>query len=93
MILPVVKGVKRTKLQMIPYIFLLIPASVLLYTFGYVGWIYLTVSLLMGIVWLFMTISGFKADNDEKWAKKNFIFSVNYLMITFLIMMIDTVRL
>ena len=36
-LLPVVKGITRTKLQMVPYILLLIPTGILMFTYDYVG--------------------------------------------------------
>ncbi|MEB3100327.1 heme o synthase [Ferviditalea candida] len=92
MILPVVKGTQRTKLQMIPYIVLLIPVSTLLYYYGYVGIVHLSVSVVLGGIWLIMALAGLKSKNDDIWARNNFIFSINYLMITFLIMIIDTAK-
>lgn len=88
--LPVVKGIKRTKLQMIPYTLLLIPAGILLFAFGYVGYIFLVVSVVFGAVWFIQTVQGLKAEDTEKWARTNFLLSVNYLMIIFLAMIIDT---
>lgn len=88
--LPVVKGIKRTKLQMIPYTLLLIPAGILFFAFGYVGYIFLVVSVVFGAVWLIQTVQGLKAEDTEKWARTNFLLSVNYLMVIFLAMIIDT---
>lgn len=90
-LLPVVKGITRTKKQMIPYIVLLFPASILMYTYGYVGIYFLVISLVLALVWLVHTLSGFSAKEEEKWAKTNFFISINYLMIVFVTMMIDTV--
>ncbi len=90
MILPVVKGIYRTKLQMIPYVLLLVPATVLLYTYGYVGIVYLLIAGLLGLAWLVMCIVGLKSKNDDAWAKKNFIFSINYLTITMVVMILNT---
>ncbi|GGH60673.1 protoheme IX farnesyltransferase 1 [Paenibacillus silvae] len=89
-LLPVVKGVKRTKLQMIPYVFLLIPAVFLLYYYGYVGLVFLIISLISSIIWFVHTISGLKTENDERWAKINFLISVNYLMLIFIVMVANT---
>lgn len=89
-LLPVVKGVKRTKLQMVPYIALLIPATILLYAFNYVGMIYLATMLILATWWLYHTIAGLKTQENEQWAKKSFIFSVQYLMIHFVVMIVDT---
>ncbi|ANE45069.1 protoheme IX farnesyltransferase [Paenibacillus swuensis] len=90
-LLPVVKGVHRTKIQMIPYIVLLIVADAALYYYGYVGWIFLIVTTVLGVYWLISALSGFKAKDDDAWARKNFKLSVNFLMILFLVMIIDTV--
>lgn len=91
-ILPVVKGITRTKWQMLPYVVVLIPVSVLLYSYGYVGMIYLIVSLVLGILWLLLCISGLFTKDDDRWAKRTFIFSINYLLVTFIVMIIDTVK-
>lgn len=89
-LLPVVKGIARTKLQMIPYILLLIPTGILMFTYDYVGYTYLIISLLGGIFWLVHTLQGARAKDTEKWAKTNFLISVNYLMVVFLVMVVDT---
>jgi protoheme IX farnesyltransferase len=89
-LLPVVKGVTRTKWQMLPYILLLIPASVLLYTYDYVGIYFLILSVGIAIVWFVHAITGFRAKDDDKWAKADFMISINYLMIMFLAMILDT---
>ncbi|MBJ6362304.1 heme o synthase [Paenibacillus sp. GCM10012307] len=89
-LLPVVKGIDRTKLQMIPYVLLLIPSGLALYYFGHVGLVYLAITLLAGIVWLIHTLRGRNAVDTDRWAKTNFIISINYLMVTFLVMVLDT---
>lgn len=89
-LLPVVKGVTRTKWQMLPYIVLLIPASWLMYHYGYVGIYFLILSVGIAIVWLVHAISGLGTKDDEKWAKADFMISINYLMIMFLTMILDT---
>ncbi len=90
-LLPVVKGIKRTKLQMIPYIALLIPTGILFYMYGYVGIYFLIISVIGGVVWLIHTLRGPSAPDTEKWAKTNFLISVNYLMVVFLVMILDTI--
>ncbi len=91
-LLPVVKGVRRTKWQMLPYVALLIPTSILLYTFDYVGVIYLVVAVVLGAYWLWLCISGLWAKDDEAWSKRAFMFSLYYLTITFAVIIVDTVR-
>jgi len=89
-LLPVVKGITRTKWQMLPYIFLLIPASVLMYYYDYAGIYFLILSVGIAVVWFAHAISGLRAKNDEKWAKTDFMISINYLMIMFLAMILNT---
>lgn len=89
-LLPVVKGVTRTKWQMLPYILLLIPASVLMYYYDYAGIYFLILSVGIAVVWFVHAVSGLGAKDDEKWAKADFIISINYLMIMFLTMILDT---
>lgn len=89
-LLPVVKGVTRTKWQMLPYILLLIPTSILMYTYDYVGLYFLILSVGIAVVWFVHAASGFRAKDDDKWAKMDFIISINYLMIMFLTMILDT---
>ncbi|MFD0715242.1 heme o synthase [Paenibacillus sp. GCM10027626] len=90
--LPVVKGVPRTKLQMIPYTLLLVPTSILLYTYDYVGIVFMVVSVLIAVLWLVHTLMGLNKSGEEttKWAKTNFMYSIYYLMVVFLIMIADT---
>ena len=92
-ILPVVKGIKRTKIQMIPYIVLLIPVSLLLYYAGYAGIYYFVTALVMGIVWLLLCVAGFVTKDDNRWAKRTFMFSIYYLLIILIVMILDTTKL
>ncbi|MUT67565.1 heme o synthase [Paenibacillus sp. NEAU-GSW1] len=91
-LLPVVKGIKRTKLQMIPYVVLLIPTCILLYAYGYTGVVFLIISALASVIWAVHTVMGLKAKDDEKWAKANFLISVNYLMVVFIVMIANTIK-
>lgn len=89
-VLPVVKGVRRTKVQMIPYIAALLAASVLMYVYDYAGVVFLVLSVAVASVWLLHAVSGLRARDTEKWAKADFMISVNYLLILFLAMIFDT---
>lgn len=89
-LLPVVKGVRRTKIQMLPYVVLLLVATTMLYVYDYVGVIYLSISSIMGLIWLYYCINGLRAKDDHAWARKTFLFSVQYLTITFIAMILNT---
>lgn len=90
-LLPVVKGVRRTKLQMLPYVALLIPAGILLYVYGYVGLIFAIIMTIMGVLWLALCIAGLRAKDDKVWARRAFLFSIQYLLVVVLVMILDTV--
>ncbi|RUS46006.1 heme o synthase [Cohnella sp. AR92] len=89
-VLPVVKGVLRTKIQMIPYIALLLAASILLYSYEYVGIVFLILNVVILACWLLHALSGFRAKDTVKWAKTDFLFSVNYLLVMFIAMILNT---
>ncbi len=89
-LLPVVKGIKRTKIQMIPYLVALIPVPILMYTYGYAGIYYMIISLALSVIWLYLSLTGFRAKSDEVWAKKVFLFSINYLTLSLIVLIINT---
>jgi protoheme IX farnesyltransferase len=61
-----------------------------MFAYDYVGYTFLIISLLLGIVWLVHTFMGLRASDTTKWARTNFLISINYLMVVFLIMIADT---
>ncbi|WP_068773905.1 heme o synthase [Paenibacillus sp. FJAT-26967] len=92
-LLPVVKGNYVTKVSMMRYIVLLVPVSQLLFLYGgdvRVGPLYFFAATIMGLIWAFMCYKGFKTKDDDKWAKGMFVYSVNYLTLLFLIMVVDS---
>jgi protoheme IX farnesyltransferase len=89
--LPVVKGNKETKWQMLHYVATLIPVSLLLaYTID-ISMAYVWMALILGIVWFVLSIRGFYAKDDVVWAKKYFIYSIIYLTIMFVGMIVITI--
>ncbi|WP_018753802.1 heme o synthase [Paenibacillus sanguinis] len=92
-LLPVVKGIPRTKAQMIPYLVLLLPIPVLLYAYNYTGIWFLIIGELLSVLWLLLALQGFWAKDNDAWARKVFLFSVNHLTICLIVMILDTVRL
>ncbi|WP_136603652.1 heme o synthase [Paenibacillus dokdonensis] len=91
-LLPVVKGIKRTKIQIIPYLVLLLPIPILMYVFGYTGIYFMIIGTLLSLFWLFLGFKGFTAKDDDAWAKKLFIFSINYLTLSLIVMILNTVH-
>lgn len=91
-LLPVVKGTFVTKISMVRYVVLLVPVTVMLTAYGYVGTIFLIVSTILGLTWVFMSVKGFKATGEAEivWAKRMFLFSLLYLTLLSFLMVIDT---
>jgi len=85
--LPVVYGFEVTKRQIVLYIACLLPLPFFLSTLGVV---FISVATLLNIGWLIMGISGLFTKNDVNWANRIFIYSVNYLTILFLAMILVT---
>ncbi len=89
--LPVVRGVRNTKLQMVWYALLLLPVSIVLgYTHDAVGPFYLLSALILGAAFCFFCVKTMFAQTDL-WPKRTFLFSLLYLALLFLAMSIDSV--
>lgn len=78
--LPVVKGFQRTKKSMLGWVLLLFPLPFLLPSLG-TGFIMLATVLNIG--WLYLAMKGFKTKDDMKWATGMFVYSLNYMTILF----------
>jgi protoheme IX farnesyltransferase len=75
-VLPVIKGAWITKVHMVFYILGFILTAILLTYFHYTGYLYLTVTITLGLIWLLLCLQGFKSDNDHKWGCLMFQFSL-----------------
>ncbi|MCD1259828.1 protoheme IX farnesyltransferase [Paenibacillus athensensis] len=91
-LLPVVKGTFVTKVSMVRYIVLLVPVSVMLTVYGYVGYFFMIIATALGLIWALMCVTGFKTNDETKWAKNMFLFSIMYLTLLSIMMVVDTVK-
>ncbi|ASN05885.1 heme o synthase [Virgibacillus necropolis] len=85
--LPVVHGFEFTKRQMVVYTACLLPLPFYL---AQLGTTFIVIATLLNVGWLSLGISGFFMKNDLKWANMMFIYSLNYLTILFLMMVVVT---
>ena len=86
--MPVVKGVEYTKIQIVLYSILLMVVSLLLFATGYFGYLYLIGAAILGGIfiqksWKLKQSSG--ADNSMSL----FLYSIVYLTLIFLLMIVD----
>jgi len=87
--LPVVRGPRATKRQMLLYTAALLPASAALYALGLTGPLYLVVALALGVAYLVQTINFARQPITKASAKKLFFFSIVYLFVLFVMVFVD----
>lgn len=75
-ILPVARSILRTKIESLIYVVLFTIAMNALFVYGYANWLYLVILNALCIYWFYIGVLGFKAENDQLWAKRFFLFSV-----------------
>lgn len=82
-VLPAVRGIFTTKLQILFYTVLFFITSLLFFVFGYVGILYLSLMIVSGIAWLGVVTLGFytESSRDKIWAKKVFMVSIIVLLV------------
>lgn len=83
-VLPLRKGIPYTKRSMVVYILLFIVASVALAFIAHTGAFYFVLALVLGLIWLFLALQGFRTTADRSWARKVFLFSIiNITLLSF----------
>ena len=87
--LPVTHGLDYTKKQILLYTILLIVVSILPYLVGMSGLIYLVSALILGGIFLGYAININNRPKDVKIAWNTFTYSINYLMLIFLALLVD----
>tara|TARA_Y100000817_G_C16838910_1_gene537086 strand:+ start:424 stop:1257 length:834 start_codon:yes stop_codon:yes gene_type:complete len=90
--LPVVSGIKTTKINIFIYAIILLAVTIIPYFFGYFGVIYFGASLILGIYYVFLCYKLLVDTNENKQiAKKIFVYSILYLFLIFMIILIDNI--
>jgi len=90
--LPVVSGIKTTKLNILAYGLILFFISLLPYFMGYFGIVYFIASIILGTYYNFLCYLLYKEkENYKKTAKKIFVYSIIYLFLIFCIILIDNI--
>ena len=87
--LPVTHGLAYTRIQILLYTILLLLVTLLPYLSGMSGLIYLVSAVVLGAIFLMYAIKIYKNPDDDKIAWTTFMFSVNYLMLLFLSLLVD----
>jgi len=87
--LPVTHGLAYTRMQILLYTVLLLLVTLLPYLAGMSGLIYLVSAVVLGLIFLMYAIKIYKNPDDNKIAWTTFMFSVNYLMLLFMALLVD----
>jgi protoheme IX farnesyltransferase len=80
-LLPMKKGVWRTKVHMVVYILT-----------GYTGYVYLFFTTILGFLWLALCLQGFTSTNDQLWGKNMFRISLVVIMTMCFLIPLDKVN-
>ena len=86
--MPIAKGVTRTKKEMIVYAVLLLAASLAPYFYGLAGIFYLATTTALNLYFIYLCLI-YLNDKDNQLSMKIFNFSVKYMLLFFLATYID----
>ena len=86
--MPIAKGVSRTKKEMVIYAVLLMGASLSPFFYGLTGYFYLVSTTALNLYFIYLCISYLNDDNNQL-SMKIFNFSVRYMLLFFLATYID----
>ena len=88
--MPNVSGEERTKREIIYYTLLLIGASLILYPLHIMGPLYTAAAAVLGGIFLYDTIRTWR-DTGNTWARRTFKFSLLYLALMCVVMVVDRI--
>ena len=86
--LPITHGEAYTRWQILFYTVILLVCSVLPFGIGMSGWPYLLAALALGAIFVFWAVAMF-TKNDKRVPIRTFRYSITYLMLLFLALLVD----
>ncbi|MGL6109456.1 MAG: heme o synthase [Rubrivivax sp.] len=86
--LPITHGAEFTRLQVLLYTLVLFAATLLPFTYGMSGWIYLVCALGLGAVFIAYAVMLWR-DYSDRLARRTFRYSIVYLSLLFSALLID----
>lgn len=90
-VITVVKGVDRTKKEILFYTAIFVVASVLLSIFRYAGLTYMIVMAVFGVYWLYIAVQGQYVKDAEGWARRMFKFSLVMILLLCVMLSVGSV--
>jgi protoheme IX farnesyltransferase len=92
--LPIISGVKTTKINILVYALIMLPIVSAPYFFNFGTIFYLIISLAMTIYYVYLCYKLFKTPNTKKsniLARKIFVYSIFYLFFLFVLILLDNI--
>ncbi len=86
--LPITHGAEFTRLQVVLYTLVLFAATLLPFTYGMSGWIYLAAAVALGVVFVAYALALWR-DYSDALARRTFRYSIWYLSLLFSALLID----
>lgn len=86
--LPVTHGIEFTKYSILAYTILMIMVTLLPFLTFMRGWIYLAAAVILGLIFLYKVFE-LMFSTKENAAISTFVYSINYLMLLFIAMVVD----
>jgi heme o synthase len=90
-VMPVVKGVRSTIVQIYIYTVLYVVCTLLLTVFGYTGLVYLVAMGISGGYWIWLAGKGLTTTHPDAWARKMFRFSMIAILLLCVMMTVGPV--
>ena len=90
-VLPVAKGFRTAKLNILFYVVGFCLAISALTAFAYSGYVYLALALGLGLSWLWRAWMGFKTRDDKRWARGFFVHSLIVISILSILIALGSV--
>ena len=92
--LPLTNGIENTKKNILIYSIIMLPVVIVPYAIGFVGNVYLTISLLLTFCYIYICYDLYKFKKNKfeiSKAKKVFSYSILYLFILFVLFLVDKI--
>ena len=89
-VLPIMKGIHATKVQMLLYCIAFALSCALLTLLGLTGKAYLIVVSILSLSWIYLSIRGFQAKNDIAWARSMFRLSLVIITVLSTMLYVDS---
>jgi protoheme IX farnesyltransferase len=88
-VLPVKKGTAAARKHIVGYILVFMVATLMLTFGGYTGYSTFVVATVLGLSWLYLAWSGYKASDERIWANNLYVFSILTIFILSVMMSVD----